>query len=164
MLTPSGRTRVVPVDAMMSLGFGPRVMVAVWRKDVTLQHLAALNREIRAFLPECRGRRYASITVIEPGISMRMPDDVRETSEKLQRDFAQHIQCMVYVVTQEGFVAAAARTVASGFALVTRAPYPLKVMATASDAAGFVSTHIDLPAIDIERLIGDARAAQPKLP
>lgn len=147
----------MPVDEQVSLAFGPRLAVQVWKKDVTLSHLLVLGREIRSFIPECRGRRYASICVIEPGISLRMSDEVRNTSEGLQREFAPNIQCMVYVVTQAGFVAAAARTVASGFALVTRAPYPLKIMATSAEAAAFVSTHIDLPAGDIEKLVEDTR-------
>jgi hypothetical protein len=157
MQTP-GRSRIVPVDEQVALAFGPRLAVQVWKKDVTLSHLLVLGRELRAFIPECRGRRYASVCVIEPGISLRMSDEVRNTSEALQREFAPNIQCMVYVVTQEGFVAAAARTVASGFALVTRAPYPLKIMATPAEAASFVSTHIEMPPADVQRLVDEARA------
>ncbi len=157
----TGRSRVVAVDSDVVLAFGPRLYIAVWRKDVTMQHLLVLGREIRSFLPECRNQGYASITVIEPGISLRMPDDVRASSEALQREFAPHIKCMAYLVTQEGFVAAAARTVASGFALVTRAPYPLKIMATVQETASWVSHHVNQPAAEIERLLVEASAAKP---
>lgn len=154
----ASRTRIVAVDADVVLAFGPRLSIAVWRKEVTMQHLLVLGREIRSFLPECRKEGYASVTVIEPGISLRMPDDVRSASEALQREFAPHIRCMAYLVTQEGFVAAAARTVASGFALVTRAPYPLKIHATPSETASWVAPIVDAPAPEVERLIKEARA------
>ena len=158
------RNRVVPIDADVSLAFAPRLVIAVWRGHVTMPHVLALGREIRSFLPSCRNQGYGQITVIEPGISMRMPDDVRATSETMQREFAPHIKCMAYLVTQEGFVAAAARTVASGFALVTRAPYPLKVIATPHETAGWVSRYTDLSVAEIEHLLGEVRASRPAGP
>lgn len=156
------RTRVVPLDETVTLAFAPRLSIAVWRKDVTLTHLMALGRELRMFLPSCRGQGYAMVTVIEPGISLRLPDDVRASSETMQREFQQHIRCQAYLVTHEGFAAAAARTIASGFALVTRAPYPLKVLATPLETAMWVSTFCDLPTSEVERVLGEARAIRPR--
>jgi hypothetical protein len=154
-----GRSRIVSVDADVAFAFAPRVAVAVWRKDVTLVHLSAFATELRAFLPSCEGRGYASITVIEPTISLRMADDVRAASEKLQRELAPNIRCMAYLVQAQGFVAAAARTIASGFVLITRAPYPLKVFGTTDECATWASGHVALDAVEVERMVNEARAA-----
>lgn len=158
MSTP-GHARVVHFDPDLSFAFAPRLAIAVWRKDVTLPRLTAFARGIRGFLPQCEGRGYASITVIEPGISLRLPDDVRAASEALQREFAPNIKCMAYLVQQQGFVAATARTIASGFVLLTRAPYPLKIFATTDECATWASTYVDLAPAEISRVLGDVRAA-----
>jgi hypothetical protein len=156
---PPSTTRIVPFDAATAFAFAPRVAVAVWRGDVTMPRVMGFGREIRTFLPSCQGRGYASITVIEPGISLRIPEDVRSASEALQREFAPHIKCMVYLVQQTGFVAAAARTIASGFTLITRAPYPLKVLSTSDETASWCSTYADVDAAEISRIVREARAA-----
>jgi hypothetical protein len=151
--------RIVPLNADTVFGFGPRVAVAVWRKDVSLDQLLAFGTELRAFIPHCEGRGYASITVIEPTISLRMPEDVRTESEKMQRELASHIKCMAYLVETRGFVAAAARTIASGFTLVTRAPYPLKVFGTTSECAMWSAPYVNILDRDIERLVNKVRSS-----
>jgi hypothetical protein len=151
--------RVVSVDGDVTFAFAPRVAVAVWRKDVTMVQLQAFERELRAFIPECEGRGYASITVIEPTISLRLPDDVRAASEKLQRECASHIKCMAYLVETRGFVAAAARTIASGFTLITRAPYPLKVFGSTDEVALWAAPYVNVLDRDIQRLVNKARAS-----
>jgi len=155
------RTRVIALDDNVTLAFAPRLSIAVWRKDVTLTHLMALGRELRMFLPSCRGKGYAMVTVIEPGISLRLPEEVRSSSETMQREFQQHIRCQAYLVTHQGFGAAAARTIASGFALITRAPYPLKVLATPLETAVWVSSFCDVPSAEVERILAEARTTPP---
>jgi hypothetical protein len=150
--------RILAPDDNVTFAFMPRVAVAVWRKDVTMTQLDAFATELRAFIPRCEGKGYASITVIEPTISLRMPDDVRKASEKLQRECAPHIQCMAYLVEARGFIAATARTVASGFTLVTRAPYPLKIFGTLGECSVWTSGHVGVGDRDIERLVHRARS------
>ncbi len=158
-MAPPSKMRVVAYDLDVSFVFAPRVAVTVWRKDVTLPRLLAFARELRTFVPQCRGQGYASITVIEPGISLRMGEEVRTASESLQREFAPHIQCMAYLVQTQGFVAATARTIASGFVLLTRAPYPLKVLSTSDECALWASTYVGVPPEDISRALREARGA-----
>ena len=156
-MTKHVNPRVVPYDSDVVFGFLPRVLVAVWRKDVKLGALRAFETELKAFVPRCEGRGYASITVIEPTISLRLSDEARATSERLQRELAPHIKCMSYLVEVEGFVAAAARTIASGFTLVTRAPYPLKVFGNSGECARWAGPYVDVPTADIEALVRDVR-------
>lgn len=153
-------TRVLPVDPQLTLAFGPRLAMQIWRGEVTVPLLMTLGREIRSFIPECRGERYASLTVIEPGMSLQISEAARKLSETLQREFAPHIQCMAYVVDRDGFVGAMARAVATGFALVTRAPYPVKVVASVAEAGALVACHVPLAAADVQRAVEDARAAR----
>jgi len=149
--------RIVRVHPDVTLGFIPSVAVTVWRKTVTLPHLDVFARELRAFIPDCRGRGYASITVIEPTISLNMPEDVRRRSEALQRELAPHIKCMAYVVESDGFVAATARTIASGFLLITRASYPLKLFATGAECATWAGRHVDVDEHEVLALIRSVR-------
>lgn len=151
--------RILSVDGDVAFGFAPRVVVAVWRKDVTMAQLAAFGTELRAFIPTLEGKGYASITVIEPTISLRLQDDVRAASEKLQRECASHIKCMAYLVETPGFVAAAARTIASGFTLITRAPYPLKVFGSTQECALWAAPYVNVLDRDIERLVHRVRAS-----
>lgn len=157
----SGNTapRIVSPDQNVAFGFMPRVVVAVWRKDVTPEQLNAFGTELRAFIPRCEGKGYASITVIEPTISLRMPDNVRKQSETLQREMAPHIKCMSYLVEAQGFIAATARTVASGFTLITRAPYPLKVFGSLMECAAWAGPYVDVPDREIERFVHRVRAS-----
>lgn len=153
--------RIVSPDADVTFGFAPRIAVSVWRGRVRMAHLDAWASELRAFIPRCEGHGYASITVIEPSISLKLPDDVRSASEKLQRECAPHIKCLAYLVESRGFVAATTRTIASGFLLVTRAPYPLKVFGSLEECALWAAPHVDVGGRDVERLVNRVRAGEP---
>lgn len=124
-----------------------------------MTQLDAFAAELRTFIPRCEGKGYASITVIEPTISLRMPDDVRKGSEQLQRECAPNIKCMAYLVESRGFIAATARTIASGFTLVTRAPYPLKVFGTLGECSTWSGSHVNIDDRDIERLVHKVRSS-----
>jgi hypothetical protein len=77
-----GRARILACDADWSLAQRGRLLITVWRTDVTVARISAVDRAISDLLPSCDGRGYGSITVIEPTISMRMPDDAREPSTR----------------------------------------------------------------------------------
>ena len=161
-VTPSlpGRARIVACDDHWSLAIRGRLMVTVWRTDVTVQRVNAVDRAISDLLLSCEGQGYGSITVIEPTLSMRMPDDAREASTALQRRWGTEMKCSAYLVEGSGFLPAAVRTMTAGMALVTRSPYPVKVFSDGPGCASWVGPVVDLTGLEVERAVKEARSAR----
>ena len=111
-------------------------------------------------LLSCEGQGYGSITVIEPTLSMRMPDDAREASTALQRRWGTEMKCSAYLVEGSGFLPAAVRTMTAGMALVTRSPYPVKVFSDGPGCASWVGPVVDLTGLEVERAVKEARSAR----
>lgn len=155
-----GRARIVACDDDWSLAIRGRLMVTVWRTDVTLGRVTAVDRAISDLLPACEGQGYGSITVIEPTISMRMPDDAREASTALQRRWGTEMKCSAYLVEGSGFLPAAVRTMTAGMALVTRSPYPVKVFSDGPGCASWVGPVVDMTGLEVERAVKEARSAR----
>lgn len=151
---------MVECSSDWSLCVRGRLLITVWRTDVTTSRIATVDRTITQLLPGCEGRGYGSITVIESGISMRMPDDARDASTKLQKKFADQMKCSAYFVEGSGFLPAAVRTMTAGMALITRSPYPIRVFSEAPPCAAWVAPHVDLTPLDVERSVKEARTAR----
>lgn len=134
-------------------------MVTVWRTEITTSRVAAIDRSIGIVLPSCAGLGYGSITVIEPTVSMRMPDEARDASTALQRKYADEMKCSAYLVEGTGFLPAAVRTMTAGMALVTRAKYAIKVFSDAPSCASWVAPSVGLTFREVEQTIEEARSA-----
>jgi hypothetical protein len=152
-------TKIVEASDGWALATRGRLVITVWRNEVTLDRVTSVDRTIRALLPRCAGAGYGSITVIEPGISMRMNDDARTASTDLQKRYAAQMKCSGYLVEGTGFLTAAVRTMTAGMHLLTRSPYPIKTFATMPDLASWVGPHVDLDHTEVARVVYAVREA-----
>lgn len=132
-----------------------RLVVTVWRADVTTERVAMVDRTIADLMQS--GPEYASITVVERTLSMRMSEEAREASHQLQRRWATQMRCSAYLVEGDGFLPAAVRTMTAGMALVTRAPYPVRVFRELHGAATWVAPHARLDVAGVEAAVSRAR-------
>ncbi len=137
-----------------------RLLVTVWRGDVTTDRVASIDRVLRSLVPKCGEAGYGSITVIEPSISMRVSEEARTASTALQKRWAQHMKCSAYLVEGTGFLPAAVRTMTAGMHLITRSPYPIKVFADRIAVTEWVSPHVGLTSSEVDRTTREARSAR----
>ena len=153
------RVRVHERSEGFALATRGRLVVSVWRTEVTRDRVAAIDRAIAELVPTCGGKGYGSVTVIERGTSMRMPEDARAASTALQKRWAEHMRVSGYLVDGPGFLIASVRTLTAGLQLVTRARVPIRVYATAEELGGFVAPYVAMSATEIADVVKEARAA-----
>lgn len=134
-----------------------RLVVTVWRTDVTTARIASVDRVVRELCGS--GASYASITVIERTISMRIDERARAESQALQARWAQQMRCSAYLVEGDGFLPAAVRTMTAGMALVTRSPHPIRVFRELATTSSWVAPHSDLGIYEVEQAVTRARLA-----
>lgn len=156
-MATAGPVRVREAGAEWVLATRGRLLVTVWRADVTLARIAAVDRVIDELTTG--GTPYASITVVERSISMRMTEEAREASHALQKRWATLMRCSAYLVEGEGFLPAAVRTMTAGMALVTRSPYPVRVFRDIVATSQWVAPHAELDVMAVEQAITRARLA-----
>jgi hypothetical protein len=152
-----GSLRVRDASKDWALVTRGRLLITVWRTDVTSARIATVDRAVRELT--LGNGHYASITVVESGISMRMTEEARDASTSLQRRWAEHMHCSAYLVEGEGFLPAAVRTMTAGMALVTRSPYPVRVFRELPPCAAWVAPHADLDVPAVEQAVTRARLA-----
>ncbi len=153
------RTEIIANDDAWALAVSGRLVMTVWRKDVTLARVQLVDRTIAKLVPTLGDAKYCSITLLEPGVSMSLPDDARAASTALQKRWGPHAACSAYLVFGEGFLAASVRTLTAGMALVTRSPHPIKVFSDTLVCASWVATFSDLAPSEVGVALNQARGA-----
>lgn len=153
------RTEIIADDDAWALAVSGRLVMTVWRKDVTLARVQLVDRTIAKHVPTLGGAKYCSITLLEPGVSMGLPDDARAASTALQKRWGPHAACSAYVVFGEGFLAASVRTLTAGMALVTRSPHPIKVFSDSQVCASWVAAFADLSPGEVVVALNQARSS-----
>lgn len=156
-MSDSGSLRVRDSSGDWALVTRGRLLITVWRSDVTPARIATVDRAIRDLT--LGAGHYASITVVERSISMRMSEEARDASTSLQRKWGEAMRCSAYLVEGDGFLPAAVRTMTAGMALVTRSPYPVRVFRDLPSCAEWVAPHADLDVIAVEQAVDRARLA-----
>lgn len=154
-----GQIDVIEADEAWALATRGRLLVTVWRTHVTLARVNAVDTTIRGLVPRCGKSGYGSITVLEPQVSLRLPDDARDASTQLQRRWDDHMRCSAYLVEGAGFMGAAVRTMTAGMALFTKSKAQIKVFQDGQVLAEWVSPHVGLPAREIARTLMEVRGA-----
>ncbi|MDQ3031127.1 MAG: hypothetical protein M3Y87_01825 [Myxococcota bacterium] len=147
--------RVRDASAEWALVTRGRLIVTVWRADVTPSRIDVVDRAIQELTSGADP--YASVTVVERSISMRMTEEAREASHALQRKWGAQMRCSAYLVEGEGFLPAAVRTMTAGMALVTRSPYPVRVFRDIVAVSSWVAPHAELDVMAVEQAITRAR-------
>jgi hypothetical protein len=155
----AGHIDVVEANDAWALATRGRLVITVWRRDVTLSRVNAVDTTIRGLVPRCGKLGYGSITVLEPQVSLRMPDDARDASTQLQRRWDDHMRCSGYLVEGSGFLPAAVRTMTAGMALFTRSKATIRVFGDAPSLAEWISPHVGLDTREITRTLLEVRGA-----
>jgi hypothetical protein len=152
------RTDIIANDSAWALAVSGRLVMTVWRTDVTLARVQLVDRTIAKLVPTLGGEKYCSITLLEPTVSMRLPDDARASSTELQKRWGPHACCSAYLVFGEGFLAVSVRTLTAGMSLMTRSPHPIKVFSDTPSCASWVASFAERPASDIVLAMSQARS------
>jgi hypothetical protein len=155
----TGHLDTIEANRAWALATVGRLIITVWRIDVTLARVNLVDTAIRGLVPRCGKAGYSSITVLEPGVSMRLPDDARDASTQLQRRWDDHMRCSGYLVEGSGFLPAAVRTMTSGLALFTRSKAKIRVFSEAGVLADWISPSIGTAPRDVVRALFDIRGA-----
>lgn len=158
-MSSPGHIEIVEANEGWALATRGRLVVTVWRIDVTLARVHAVDTTIRGLVPRCGKLGYGAITVLEPQVSLRMPDEARTASTELQRRWDEQMKCSGYLVEGSGFLPAAVRTMTAGMALFTRSSAPIKVFGDAPTLADWIAPHVGLDAREIVRTLMDVRGA-----
>lgn len=155
----AGHIDVVEADDGWALAMRGRLVVTVWRTAVTLARVNAVDTAIRGLVPRCGKSGYGAITVLEPGVSLRMPDEARDASTKLQRRWDEHMRCSGYLVEGSGFLPAAVRTMTAGMALFTKSKAPIRVFGDGPTISEWVGPYVGLDAREVIRTLMEVRGA-----
>ncbi len=155
----SAHIDVIEANDDWVLGSRGRLVVSVWRTSVTVERVAKIDGVIGALVPRCGKLGYGSVTVLEPTVSIRMPDEARDASTKLQRRWDDAMRCSGYLVEGTGFLPAAVRTMTAGMALFTKSKAPIKVFQDALSLSEFVAPHVGLEAREVARTLHELRSA-----
>lgn len=151
------RTEFIANDDAWALAVSGRLVITVWRTDVTLARVQLVDRTIQKLVPTLGGQKYCSITLLEPTLSMRLPDDARVSSTELQKRWGPHAACSAYLVFGEGFLAVSVRTLTAGMALVTRSPHPIRVFSDTPACAAWVASYAEQPGAEVALAMNRAR-------
>jgi hypothetical protein len=154
-----GHIDIVEANDAWALATRGRMIITVWRTGVTLARVNAVDTTIRGLVPRCGKSGYGAITVLEPGISLRMPDEARDASTQLQRRWDDHMKCSGYLVEGSGFLPAAVRTMTAGMSLFTRSKAVIKVFPDAPTISEWIGPYVGLDAREVNRTLMDVRGA-----
>lgn len=152
-------TILVEASAGWALATRGRLVLSVWRDQVTLERIDAVDRAIVALLPHCGGLGYGSITVIEPSLENRMNAEARAASTELQRRHSGQMKCSAYLVEGTSFLRATVRTVLSNMRRITRSPFPIRAFATLPEVVTWVAPSVGLEPHHVTEAVDDARRA-----
>lgn len=154
-----GHIDIVQADEAWALAVRGRMMITVWRTQVTLQRVNAVDATIRQLVPRVGKTGYGAITVLEPTVSLRMPDEARDASTQLQRRWDDYMRCSGYLVEGTGFLPAAVRTMTAGLALFTKSKAQIKVFMDAPTISEWIAPIVGLEPRDVNRTLLEVRGA-----
>ncbi len=155
-------TKVLYADAGTAVAVCGNVFVNVMREAQTLARLRELRRHIERHVQRW-GADTLSISVLEPGATAETPKDVRDETAAITRDYPSIAAAIV--IEGSGFRAAAIRAVLATIYLVSRSPYPHRIVDSVFAGARWLveqATRRELAhvtAADIEAAVATARAA-----
>jgi hypothetical protein len=155
-------TKVLYADTGNAVAVCGNVFVNVMREAQTLERLRELRRHIERHVARW-GDRTLSISVLEPGATAETPKDVRDETAAITREYPSI--AAVIVIEGKGFRAAAIRAVLAAIYLVSRSPYPHRIVDSVFFGARWLveqgerhNLH-EANALDIEIAVEKARAA-----
>ncbi len=154
-----GHIDIIEANDGWALATRGRMIVTVWRRDVTLARVNAVDTTIRSLVPRCGKSGYGAVTVLEQNVSLGMPDDARNASTQLQRRWDDHMRCSGYLVEGRGFLTAAVRTMTAGMALFTKSKAPIKVFSDGPTLAEWIAPHVGQDPRDVARTLMEIRNA-----
>lgn len=149
--------RVYASNGDWSLVGSDNLLVSVWRSEVQLAGIEATDRAIVSILGDSGEESYGSVTVIEPTMALRMPEEAREASTALQKRWMNRMRCSAYLVRGNSFAMAAVRTMTAGMSLLTRSPYPIRSFSDAFSAADWVGREMGM---DVDRVLATINRAR----
>lgn len=154
----SRELEILEADAGWALTAAHRLLITVWRGEVTTERISATERSLRRLVPMWK-EHYAAITVLERTVSMNVDEEARSRSKALQARWMEHHVAHAYLVEGTGFLPAAVRTFTAGLQLVNRTPFPTKVFADGMSAATWVAPMIGMSTHDLMQAMADSRNA-----
>jgi hypothetical protein len=155
-------TKVLYADAGNAVAVCGNVFVNVMREAQTLERLRELRRHIERHVARW-GDRTLSISVLEPGATAETPKDVRDETAAITREYPSIAAAIV--IEGKGFRAAAIRAVLAAIYLVSRSPYPHRIVDSVLFGARWLVEQAEqqglreVSAADIDLAVAKARAA-----
>jgi hypothetical protein len=141
-----GPFRVLHCDESIAVGEVGPVCVAIWRGAVTKAPFE-WQRAGLAETVERYPRQAGFLCIIE--IHAEPPgEELRTASTKMILSHGERLACVGTVVEGDGFMAAIARGTVGGMILLARnRKTPVRVFATATEAAQWMAKHVHIPSI-----------------
>lgn len=154
---PPPTLKMTTADADWSCASWNSVLLLVWRGATTVAR-ARLAMATLTTLAGAHREGIGLVVVIEPGAPN--PDaEARTILTDTMRQLGTKVVGAAYLVPVGGFVGAAVRAAITGLGLMSRVAYPLKVVATASEAASWLATRLpgSVEPSELERAVEAAR-------
>ncbi|MGE0786622.1 MAG: hypothetical protein AB7S26_13205 [Sandaracinaceae bacterium] len=152
------RPRVIASTPAWSIAAYRNVLVNVWRTEVQLEGIRAIEEAITELFGTGRVAHYGSVTVIESTLSMRITEEARNESTLLQARWKDKMKCSAYVVEDSTFMLAGVRTLTAGMSLMTRSPFPIRTFADSPAAADWVAQQMDVDSWSVLNTMNQARS------
>jgi hypothetical protein len=155
------RASVWYADAGCAVATRGNLFVNVMREAQTLERLREVRRHIERHVAAW-GEHTISISVLEPGATAQAPREVRDETAAITRDYRSIAAAIV--IEGSGFRAAAVRAVVAAIYLVSRSPYPHRIVESVDDGARWLrqmaerAGHARVGAVEIVEAVAAARA------
>ncbi len=123
-------------DEEFAIGAVENCLVWCFRTNVTLariQRAKPLHVELKKEYP-----KFGVMTIVGENISLSMPQDARELSTAITKEFQPYYCGVCEVIEGKGFGASVARSVVAGIRLVARSSAPARVFSDVATASSWL--------------------------
>ena len=139
---PPERLELLHAEGRDVVGLWQNVLVIAFRALPTAEHLhtvAAIQRDVAARFPG----GYAALAILPVLAPQPLPRDMLDAAQALTSSAPPEMQAVAEVIEGKGFLAATARSVATGMLLVGRPRWSMRIFAGVEPAAAWLSAWVD---------------------
>ena len=141
---PPERLEIFEAEGRDLVGIWRNVLVVAFRtlpSAERLRSLVAIQRDVAARFPE----GYVALAILPLVAPRPLPKDMLEAAQLVTSAAPPELMAVAEVIEGNGFLAATARSVATGMTLVARPRWPMRIFPGVEPAAAWLATWVDRP-------------------
>ena len=150
------------VDTHYCVATWDRVLIQIWRLEVTAEAVQNLRRIGKQFVAETSGP-LSMLSIVEAS-SPPPNEPLRAALSAFFRELAPRMELQIVVAEGSGFRAALVRSVGVALSAIARGALPFKFCGHVADAAALIRPHLSPSAGGAEALLGAIHDVRAKIP